>query len=57
VAKICEVLSSGNDRDAAVDENGEAVDSADVRQTPVITGDLRISERLVQSTFTSPKVR
>ena len=47
MAKINEVLSSGNDRAAAVDENGEAVDSADVRQTPVITGDLRISERLV----------
>jgi len=47
VVNICEVLSSGNDRAAALDENSEAVDSADVRQTPVIAGDLRISERLV----------
>ena len=42
-----EVLRSGNDRAAAVDENGDAVDSADVRRTPVIVGDLRTSERLV----------
>ena len=29
-----------NDRAAAVDENGETVDFADVHQTPAITGDL-----------------
>ena len=45
MAKINEVLSSGNDRAAAVDENGEAVVPAEVGQTPVIIGDLRISER------------
>ena len=28
-----------NDRAAAVDENGETVDFADVRRTPAITGD------------------